>query len=619
MQDEAHHGPPAGSPFPARYIVATVLLLLALVGSYTFLDARRLRGEMERELGQRGLVLLDSVGASVANAVSSTALIEGLIGQRLLDNARLIDRLIAGQGFDAAQIQQIVAQNHLRKVEILDRAGKPMAGLPVRPGGARPAGPPPDHRAMMEEMMGRMAPGQGPPPPGESWMPFMWGHRWRAPESPPPTAGRAPAAIRERKFWEGSDYGAALPATSFPGIIAVHADARFLVNFREQVGVQPLMEDLGRRAGVAYVAVLDGAGKVLAHSDPAQVGKLDPDPALAEAFRTGRVLQRRLTVAGHGEVYEVARPLPLAGAAADLLRVGLSTEPIQRAWGQERRGLLVSTAAILLVGVAGVLAIFLNQRRHLRTVRALEAARARDQRLAAVGHLAAGVAHEVRNPLNTISMGLQRLRHEFSPAEGDREEYARFTEVMQGEVRRLNETVERFLDLARPAPLALGFCPLARHAADLLTLVRPEAEAHGVALEAKLPPETPTARADCSRLHRALLNLLLNGIQAMPGGGTLTLTGRAVRGDGDGADGGWVEIAVSDTGVGIAREDLGRIFEPYFTTKPGGTGLGLALAHRIVEEHGGTLTAESAGADRGATFRVRLPAAGPADGGGERG
>src|SRR3990172_5324447 len=114
MQDEAHHGPPAGSPFPARYIVATVLLLLALVGSYTFLDARRLRGEMERELGQRGVVLLDSVGASVANAVSSPALIEGLIGQRLLDNARLIDRLIAGQGFDAAQIQQIVAQNHLR-------------------------------------------------------------------------------------------------------------------------------------------------------------------------------------------------------------------------------------------------------------------------------------------------------------------------------------------------------------------------------------------------------------------------------------------------------------------------------------------------------------------------
>jgi len=188
---------------------------------------------------------------------------------------------------------------------------------------------------------------------------------------------------------------------------------------------------------------------------------------------------------------------------------------------------------------------------------------------------------------------------------------------MLGEVGRLNETVERFLEMARPAPLTLGICPLAQHLADLLTLVHPEAAARRVALEATLPPDGLSARADCARLHRAVLNLLLNGIQAMPDGGTLTLTARAVRGAG--AGGGRVEIAVTDTGVGIAREDLERIFEPYFTTKPGGTGLGLALAHRIVEEHGGTLTAESEGPGRGATFRAHLPAAEPAEGGGRHG
>ena len=599
---------------PARYIVATVLLLGLLVGAYTILNARWHRMEMERELGQQGLVLLDAVGASVSHAVASTALIEDLIGQRLLDNARLIDRLIAAQGYDPARVEQIVAQNHLRKVEILDGDGRSLATAPAGPAEARPAGPPPGHRAMMAEMMRRMGPGPRPPAPGGSWMPFMWGHRWHDPASPPRGAPQAPAALRERKFWEGSDYGVALPATSFPGIIAVHADARFLLNFREQVGVQPLLEDLGRQPGVAYVGVLSAAGEVLVHSDPKQVGRRETDAGLAGALREGRVLQRRLRVPGRSEVYEVARRLPLGGTGVALLRVGLATDSIQRAWSQERRNLLVSTAAILLVGIVGVLAIFLNQRRYLRTVHALEEARARDQRLAAVGHLAAGVAHEVRNPLNTISMGLQRLRSEFRPAEGNPEEYARFTEVMQGEVRRLNETVERFLELARPAPLAFGVCPVAEHVADLATLVRPEAEARGVTVEAKLPPAMPAARADCARLHRALLNLLLNGVQAMPGGGTLSISIRDAHGNGSASGDEWVEIAISDTGVGIAPEDLGRIFEPYFTTKPEGTGLGLALAHRIVEDHGGTLTAESPGPGRGATFRVRLPAAGRGDG-----
>jgi len=608
----------AGPFFAPRYLVATVLLLVALVAAYTILDSRRLRGEMERELGQRGLVLLDSVGASVAHAVASNALIEDLIGQRLLDNARLIDGLITARGYDPAQLRQILAQNHLRKVELLDRDGKPLSLPPAGLGEARPSRPLMDHRAMMEEMMRRMAPGQGESPSGGSWVPFMWGHRWGTPETSSVRVPQAPAAIRERKFWEGSEYGVALPATSFPGIIAVHADARFLLNFREQVGVQPLMEDLARRTGVAYVALLSETGKVLAHSDRTQVGKGESYPGLAGVLPDRRVLQRRVEQPGYGEVYEVARGLPLGESALGLLRVGLSVEPLQRAWRQEQRSLLVSTGAILFVGVVGMLAIFLNQRRHLRTLRALEEARARDQRLAAVGHLAAGVAHEVRNPLNTISMGLQRLRYEFHPAEGDREEYARFTEVMLDEVRRLNETVDRFLELARPAPLALGVCPLAHHLADLVTLIRPEAEARRVILQAELPPDGASARADCSRLHRALLNLLLNGIQAMPGGGTLRVSVRAARGNGAGSASEWVEVAISDTGVGIGREDLDRIFEPYFTTKPEGTGLGLALAHRIVEEHGGTLTAESSGQGRGATFRVRLPAAGPGDGGPRR-
>jgi len=187
-------------------------------------------------------------------------------------------------------------------------------------------------------------------------MPFMWGHRWHDAATPSRAgeAPQAPPALRERKFWEGSEYGVAVPAGSFPGIIAIHADARFLLNFREQVGVQPLLEDLGRQPGVASVALLDGAGRVLAHSDPGQVEKVEADPELAEALREGRVVQRRRARPGNGEVYEVARPLPLGRSGPGILRVNLSLEPLQRAWRQVLRSLLVSTGAIFLVGVVGV-------------------------------------------------------------------------------------------------------------------------------------------------------------------------------------------------------------------------------------------------------------------------
>lgn len=216
-----------------------------------------------------------------------------------------------------------------------------------------------------------------------------------------------------------------------------------------------------------------------------------------------------------------------------------------------------------------------------------------------MGNLAAQVAHEVRNPLNAISMGLQRLKAEFKPTQ-DEGEYSHFIGLMRGEVHRLNGIVEQFLTLARPLSMQPGPVKVDQLLNELTTLNRGDAEAAGVAIEVVNHGHPPVVEADPDYLKQVLLNLMLNGLQAMPGGGTLTLETEARDGE--------MRLSVSDTGMGIEPEDLERIFEPYFTTKTDGSGLGLAIARRIVEGHSGTLgvTSEAGGGSR---FEIVLPLA----------
>jgi two-component system sensor histidine kinase HydH len=210
--------------------------------------------------------------------------------------------------------------------------------------------------------------------------------------------------------------------------------------------------------------------------------------------------------------------------------------------------------------------------------------------------MAAGVAHELRNPLNAVSMGMQRLRAEFDPS--PREEYLRMVDLVQGEVRRLNTIVEEFLSLARPLVLKPEPIVVATLLDEVLGLVDGEARGGGIAIKRAMPADLPVLHADRDRLKQVLLNLVLNALQAMPSGGTLEL--------GVEAAGGALSVTVGDTGSGIAPELLPKVFEPYVTTKTKGLGLGLAIARRIIEAHGGTIEAESEPGRR-TRFRFTLP------------
>ncbi len=241
----------------------------------------------------------------------------------------------------------------------------------------------------------------------------------------------------------------------------------------------------------------------------------------------------------------------------------------------------------------------------------------RSERLAAIGQLAAAIAHEIRNPLAAMSGSIQLLAAGL-PAAVREGEAGRLMDIVLRETDRLNRLITDFLQYARPSPARLEAVALAPLVSETLEMLG-QGEGKGLAFEVSVAPEL-RVRADASQLRQLLWNLLLNAAQAMAEGGQLAVRARpgprpaaqddaeAVRtvDQGEGTPG--VEISVSDTGGGIAPEVLDQIFDPFFTTKRAGSGLGLATVHRIVESNGGRLWVESA-LGAGTTFRVWLPQA----------
>jgi Amt family ammonium transporter len=224
------------------------------------------------------------------------------------------------------------------------------------------------------------------------------------------------------------------------------------------------------------------------------------------------------------------------------------------------------------------------------------------EKLAALGKLSAGIAHEIRNPLTSIKILIHSL------ADPDASDAAREKDlkVIEAEIERVNKIIRQFLDFARPRPPSLEPADARGLIAETLDLAGYEIESQGVELEREDENDLPPVAMDREQMKQVLLNLILNALQAMPRGGKLTIQTALRDFAREGAAGRAVEIRVKDTGGGIPAEIQNRIFEPFFSTKEEGIGLGLSVAQRIVEEHGGRIRVESL-EGQGTAFSVLLP------------
>jgi signal transduction histidine kinase len=227
----------------------------------------------------------------------------------------------------------------------------------------------------------------------------------------------------------------------------------------------------------------------------------------------------------------------------------------------------------------------------------------RAERLAAVGQLAAGLAHEIRNPLTAIRSTMQYLLKGLSPEEPRHQ----LIEELLSEVDRINSTVGSLLSLSRSGELRLAEIDLFVPLSASVHLVQARADEQKVVLEPSFEREPLRVLADSGQLKQVFLNLLLNALESMPDGGRITLTMGLWEPPSDA--GRWGQVRITDTGPGIPAEELRKVFDPFFTTKREGTGLGLAICHGIIERHQGEIRLES-DVGRGTTALVRLPLVG---------
>ncbi len=241
--------------------------------------------------------------------------------------------------------------------------------------------------------------------------------------------------------------------------------------------------------------------------------------------------------------------------------------------------------------------------RDLQALGAVESTIRYSRKLAALGRLTAGVAHEVKNPLNAMTIHLELMKGKLAKLSRENSGVAapvvEHVNVIGNEIKRLDQVVQGFLKFTRPEDLHLGPVPVDKLLSEIAQVVQPDAASNRVRVQVYCPPDVPDVQGDSGSLRQALLNLALNACQSMTGGGTLRLSARGISRR-------RVEIDVEDTGSGIAPEHLQKIFDLYFTTKSDGSGIGLSMVYRTVQLHDGEIEVQST-PGTGTRFRILLP------------
>lgn len=394
------------------------------------------------------------------------------------------------------------------------------------------------------------------------------------------------------------------------------------------------------KKGVKEISIISDAEQIIASSNPSRVG-LKFNPQHKDLFITARLGEQGTIGA---QTHNLLVPIMVGKERKGYAHIILVTDDYERLLRSNLLTRLVVTTGIFGLGVG--LTLFLSWRytrpiyqvvdvakqvasgdltpelpegrgdeigelitsvnemvRKLREKKALEDRLRQAEQFSALGHLAAGIAHEIRNPLNFISLSIDHVRDLLKQGQSSpSEEIPDLLGSIKVEIFRLNQMIESFLRYGKPMKLSRRWISPKDLLDDVLALVRQKADDARVELRVEAAP-TPRSWVDPEQIKTCLMNIIVNAFQSMPNEGQLTVMLDAER-DASGTE--WVRMAFTDTGAGIEPNDLMLVFEPYFTTKKLGIGLGLALTKRIIEEHGGTIGIKSQ-MGRGTTVTVRLP------------
>jgi PAS domain S-box-containing protein len=655
---------------PNMVIFLTVFLGVLLFIS-AIIDIQSTRKELVQTLDEQGRAIISSVQKGMVNATLSFALVEELLAEKMLSNARLIEEMDYRNVLTPELFAKISKENDLFRANIFNQDGERImsnvkhAGRGGRGGGQRFL-----LKSILEEGNDELILG-----------------------------------FRQGRFGSGNRFAVAKRRRK-GGAIVLNIDAEDMLEFRKRIGTGKLLREIGEADGLVYVVLQDTLQVLLASGGVHQMSSIPSDAFLMKAMQNNESHSRMLTV-DDDRVFEIVQPVYIEDEFQGLLRVGLSTLHLQQAVASSKRRAILTSLLLLIVGVVvgngvigaqnyrslrkaydqietytgsiltnmtdAVLAInregkitlfnreaerlfgigvdealnkpceeispdlcpILNKTIQQETIlqnhelsltiekkqyivwlsvaflkeqdtafavikditrqKKLEANLKRIDQLTAMGQLASGVAHEIRNPLNSISMIAQRLHREFEPRT-DENEYEKLANTMVNESRRINSIIQQFLQFARPSKLQLEKNNICEIIDEITTLIKTEAREKELNIQTRCD-HVPEIMMDRGKFQQVLLNLVRNSMDACSRGGEIKINVEQEDNE--------LIVSISDTGKGIPKDQLSKIFNLYFTTKENGTGLGLSIVQQIISQHNGTIEVRSQ-AGKGTTFIIHL-------------
>jgi signal transduction histidine kinase len=368
-----------------------------------------------------------------------------------------------------------------------------------------------------------------------------------------------------------------------------------------KVSIEKALERLGQGQGLVYIAIMDERDMILGSQGQLPEKWEESNLHIDQILSGTKKFESRKTLSHDKKILEIVAPIYLFERITGVVRLGLNREGTDEIIAENTRNIIFFMASVILITLLSMWILYRNQNRHLAGIVEMERQLEKAERLSALGQLAAGVAHEIRNPLNAISMASQRLKREFMPADEDKiKEFQVLASVIRDEIRRLDGIIEEFLTFSKSRRLELHDYPVAEVLQKIVNLIKEEAVLKGIAIDTRYNHEPAVIPMDVDKLQQALFNFVKNAMESISGAGNIVLSV-----DAGGKD--RVSIKISDNGCGMTRGEIERIFNPEYTTKEKGLGLGLPLAHEIIRGHGGEIRVVSE-QGRGTTFEIMLPA-----------
>jgi signal transduction histidine kinase len=384
------------------------------------------------------------------------------------------------------------------------------------------------------------------------------------------------------------------------GTVVINLDKEGLIYWSLKVAVEKGIKKISEGHGIVYMQIINDQEKLLSSVGRPMQGLKNSDFNFKEIL-TGKIkIVSRKMNSDEDKILDLAAPLSLDKKIVGIVRMGLDRGSMDKIIAENRQNIFIFMFFIVIIALLSMWLLYHDQNRHLAGIIEMERRLEKAERLSSLGQLAAGVAHEIRNPLNAISMATQRLKRDFIPVDLSKaEDFQNLSGVIRDEIKRLDGIIEEFLSFSKSRRLELRDFSITEILQKIVSLIREEASARGITIETKWRLTPAIIPIDINKLQQAFLNLIKNAMESMPTEGKISITV-----DKEGKN--YIVVSISDTGCGMTTEEIERIFNPEYTTKEKGLGLGIPLASEIIRGHGGDIRVISR-KDEGTTFEVVLP------------